>query len=80
MGKAVFRRFLLSLFIIGVGLWWVGSGKGLAVIRALESHTSYGLYVRLLAQDLLELRHELTLGVTLNETAQIVPETLCRRY
>ena len=72
MVKTVFKRFLLSLFIIGIGLWWVGSGKGLAVIRALESQTSYGLYVRLLAQDLLELRHELTIGVALNETTQTV--------
>ena len=65
---AVFKRFAhCSLLVSGFG---VGSGKGLAVIRALNQ-ISYG-YIRGRWRKILELRHELTIGGCFYETTQTV--------
>ena len=72
MGKVIRHRLLVPIVGLFAGLWWLGSASGLAFVRGLEAQASNGIYLRLLMQDLLELRHELTLGGSLNHSEQTV--------
>lgn len=72
MGKLIRHRLLVPIVGVFAGLWFLGSSSGLAFIRGLEAQASNGIYLRLLMQDLLELRQELTLGSSLNHSEQTV--------